>query len=448
MKNVLIVFLIMGVGAGYAQGSGYPPQEGSTLDAGLGMAWIDNQAYYSISFQPDISIGKFGMGIGVQLLYNTKTGSLRAQDWNTSSDYARLIRYLRYGHKGDRLYTRMGALDAERLGHGFIINYFNNQLNYDERKQGLVLDIDFGSFGFESMTNTLGRWGLIAGRMYYRPLHRSAVPVIKNFALGASYATDLDPDAWKGTTEDRVSIWGVDVELPVIKSGFFDMILYADYAKIAGYGSGKTAGLRTDLNGLFGLINVGVNLERRFLGEKFIAGYFGPFYDVLGYSTMGEMIDFYESLGGDTLGIPQEYLPVMENTRVSQKMLLPMMTGKRSGWYAGLYADFLHLIKVVGSFEMMDNENESGNLHMGAGLSQSIPFLALEACYDKRGISTFRDISTLDFRSLARVGIGYKMTPFLLLYLDYIWSFKWDEALQQFRPQERFQPRLAFRYHF
>jgi len=40
------------------------------------------------------------------------------------------------------------------------------------------------------------------------------------------------------------------------------------------------------------------------------------------------------------------------------------------------------------------------------------------------------------------------MKPYLLLYLDYLWSFEWDEELEQYTPQERFQPRLAFRHRF
>jgi hypothetical protein len=32
--------------------------------------------------------------------------------------------------------------------------------------------------------------------------------------------------------------------------------------------------------------------------------------------------------------------------------------------------------------------------------------------------------------------------------MDYIWNFVWDAEKQQYKPQERFQPRLAFRYPF
>ena len=56
-----------------------------------------------------------------------------------------------------------------------------------------------------------------------------------------------------------------------------------------------------------------------------------------------------------------------------------------------------------------------------------------------------KDIRTLDSRSVARVGLGYKIKPYLLLYMDYIWTFQWDDELNTYKPQERIQPRLAFR---
>lgn len=448
MKKILTftVFCLLN-GTISAQWSSYYFQDENKIDGGLGMTWIDNKAYYTIYLQPDISIGKFGVGLGITLLYDAETGRIRSQDWNSGYDYARLIRYLRYGHKGDTFYSRIGALDYEMIGHGFILNFYNNQVNYDRRKLGLTLDADFGHFGFESLTNNLGRLEVIGGRGYFRPIYSSEIPVLRNVAVGASFVTDVDPDS-RRDTEDNISIWGVDIELPLIKSDLLTTLLFADYAQIQDYGSGQTIGLRTDFNALMDFLKFGFSIERQFLGKEFIANYFGPFYEILRYTTMGELVEYYESLGGNISGIPPETLPIVGKNHVNQHTLLPMMTEKRRGWFGVLYMDFLHLIRVMGFYQKIDNQENSGILHLGAVLSPSIPFLALEATYDKRGIHDFEDIRTLDYRSVARVGIGYKIKPYLLLYMDYIWNFEWDENLKQYKPQERFQPRLAFRYHF
>ena len=86
--NLVILCTLLTVNLSMAQWSGYShTTEGSELDAGLGMTWIDNQAYYTLTFQPDISIGKLGIGLGVNILYNPDEGrvemyliSLRNQD--------------------------------------------------------------------------------------------------------------------------------------------------------------------------------------------------------------------------------------------------------------------------------------------------------------------------------------------------------------------------------
>ena len=108
MKKIIgVLICLLMVSSGFAQWYGYYPtyDDVNELDAGVGLTWIDNQAYYSISFQPDISIGKFGIGLGINILYNSDTGKIRSEDWNSSSDYFRLIRYLRYGRKGDSFFS-------------------------------------------------------------------------------------------------------------------------------------------------------------------------------------------------------------------------------------------------------------------------------------------------------------------------------------------------------
>ncbi len=480
LRTVAIVLLILTQSV-LAQWSGYTSTGGSEMDAGLGMAWIDNQAYYNISFQPDISIGKFGIGLNINLLYNTETGKIRKGDWDSSYDYWRMIRYLRYGFKGDPFYAKVGALDAARIGHGFIMNFYNNQINYDNRKLGLSFDVDMGRVGFETMTNNLGRLEVIGGRVYYRPLHGGNIPVLRNLAFGASYVTDVDPDGIKDT-DDGIAIWGADVELPLIKSDMLSVLLYADHASVLdpeseesmfthlyelytqnvpiedwdgdGKGSGQTIGIRTDFSALWNWLAMSVTVERRFLGAGFIGNYFGPFYEVLRYTTAGELVRFYNDIGGKPIDSEEldAILPYIEDLPVNQKMLLPLMTESRNGWFGALDFDFFHLVHARGSYQMIDDMPGSGMLHLGAGLSQDIPLFDIEASYDKRSISKAKDIFTLDYRSVARVGIGYKVKPYLLVYMDYIWNFFWDEDANSgngaYVPQERFQPRLALRFPF
>jgi len=442
------VIMLLFYRAGFTQWYGYyPTGDTNELDGGIGITWIDNQAYYQISFQPDISIGKFGIGLGLNLLYNVNTGKIRSEDWDSGYDYARIIRYLRYGYKGDPFYARVGAIDGHTLGHGLIMNYYNNQINYDMRKLGMAFDLDLGTFGFETFTNNLGRLEVVGGRMYLRPLYKSNIFLFKNMGFGATYVTDLDPDSWKAS-DDKVSEWGLDVELPLIKSKFFNLITYFDHAQITDYGSGQSYGFKADVNHMESILDFQFVFERRILGKEFIANYFGPFYEILRSTSLGELMEYYESLGGDVAGVPEEYRDVLYEIPVNKQMLLPMMTEKRKGWFGAMRFHFLHLITAMGSYQIIDGETNSGLMHLGAALSRSIPFISLEASYDKWGVDNLREATTLDYRSVARFGIGYKIKPYLLLYMDYIWNFRLNEKTGRYEPQERFQPRLAFRYNF
>ena len=69
-----------------------------------------------------------------------------------------------------RFLLRLGALDYYTLGHGSIMYQYNNCPSYDSRKIGLVLDIDFGNFGFESIYSRFAEAGVMGIRGYVSPL--------------------------------------------------------------------------------------------------------------------------------------------------------------------------------------------------------------------------------------------------------------------------------------
>ena len=91
---------------------------------GMGFAFIDDKQFFVFNLRTEISIGQFALGIDAPLRFNVDTGTLRDEDWDDTYDYFRVLRYIRYGHKRKTpVYTRVGTLDAARLGHGFIMNY-------------------------------------------------------------------------------------------------------------------------------------------------------------------------------------------------------------------------------------------------------------------------------------------------------------------------------------
>lgn len=423
--TIMITITVVGSSSGQIGmlGAGEEAREGM-LSGGIGLTKVDDQTYFTLSLHPEISFGKFGLGLNIDLLYDTKTGGIRTKDWDESYDYFRMIRYIRYGWKGEEFYTKVGTLDGARLGHGFIMNYYTNEADWDERKLGLEFDLDFGSFGFESVTSNLGRMEIIGGRAYVRPLQQLiTVPVIKNITFGATFVTDTDPDENRNS-KDKVSVYGGDVELPVIDTRIIWTGLYADYAKISDYGSGKAVGIGFQFKNLFGVLHVETRFERRWLGTEFLPSFFDAFYEI------------------------DRFLPISPQGGIRKEDQLLFITEKTKGYFGEVYGRILGSVHIIGNFQRIDDVPKSGILHLSASAQKLLPGIALQASYDKRNIETFKDVRTLDNRSVARVSVGYKIKPYLTLFMDYIWSFVLDENSNRYLPQERYQPRLAFNYNF
>ncbi len=75
---------------------------------GFGATFIDGETYYLINLAPEVAFGQLGVGLDLNLRFNTK-GKLRAGDYNKFEDYLRIIRYVRWAQKGDPFYIRCGT---------------------------------------------------------------------------------------------------------------------------------------------------------------------------------------------------------------------------------------------------------------------------------------------------------------------------------------------------
>jgi len=437
---VVVVALVMGAATGYGQisdgGLAYMGANSNVFYGGIGMTTIASETgtdtYINVHLRPEIAFGKLGVGLNINLLFNTATGELRKEDWDRPQAWLQQIRYVRWGRKFDPLYVRAGTLDAARIGHGSIVNYYSNATSWDARKFGAEFDLDLGLFGFETMTNNFARAEFLAGRAYVRPFRNSMpIPIVKNFSIGATYAADVDPDG-RIDSEDGTTIYGLDVELPVIKNSSFGLYFYYDWAQIYGYsymedksrtfGVGQFAGVAADVGSLFGLAEFHAKFERRWMGREFMPAYFDAFYEVQRYQEGG-------------VHKTDQLIGITEETR---------------GWFGEFWGKVLDdRVRVIGMYSLLDDIDDSGALHFELDAPDLVPVLAVHATYDKIGINTIGDVFTLDNKSIARVGAGYKINPFLIMYLDYIWTFEeTTPGSNVFRPQERFEPKLVLVYKF
>lgn len=442
MKKFITLFiLILFINNINAQFEKLRPNQGN-FGGGLGMTWIDGKPHYAFRLFPEFAFANIGVGLDLNLEFDS-SGKLRSENFNEFSDYLSIIRYIRYGIKNDPFYARLGALDYATLGHGSIMYMYNNHPSFDARKIGLEFDVDFTTFGFESVYGSFAESGVFGFRGYIRPLLLTSladVPIISNLEFGATYTTDFNDNA--GVLEGRIDsqtneftatqdvgslgILGFDVGLPIIRSGIFGFDIYFDYAKIIDYGSGTALGGILRFDGL-GLVNARAKLERRFNGDNYIPSYFNSFYE----------LERFKFKNGDV------------HSKIQQ---LEANQNVGNGYYGELLIRLLGTFDIIGSYQRLDDHPESGIFHAASEIApEGFPFV-LRAGYDKVNIKNEKDLFTLDDRSYLFSEIGYKPYPYILVSMVYQWTFTplrdSDDKIFDYKPQKKIEPRISFVYPF
>lgn len=129
------------------------------MQGAVGSVTIDGKVWNQVAFRPVIPIGKFGVALDI-ILYIDAEGNIHKDEWDFSDGTAikntliDKIYYIRYGHPGDPLYGRIGALDYVNLGYGILVDGYRNTLLYpQERKVGLDFSVRRQNIAVEGFVN-------------------------------------------------------------------------------------------------------------------------------------------------------------------------------------------------------------------------------------------------------------------------------------------------------
>ncbi|MFP4522026.1 MAG: FecR domain-containing protein [Fibrobacterota bacterium] len=186
---------------------------GMSTSMSVGSVTINGQQWTRLSLRPDIPIGNFGVAFDIELFID-QNSQISDKGWQFDNateaveSILRKIYYVRYGHPGDKLYAKVGALDNVTLGYGLIMSGYSNAMQYPEVKMlGLDFELnDIGPLGFgtELMVNNFQdfqKGGALVGlRGKIKPLKTTGLPVLSNLETGVSFVTDMNQRA---TLRDR-----------------------------------------------------------------------------------------------------------------------------------------------------------------------------------------------------------------------------------------------------
>ncbi len=414
--------------------------ETNFLTSGLyggGLTFIDDDAYVRLQLQPDIPLGKVGIGLDLILLYNPYAEGIESQilaedgeTWGNPSTWLRLIRYVSYGQPYEPVHFRFGELDYLTIGHGSIMSGY---ANYDRRGLRLNLRKSDNRYGVETMVNDIGNPSIFGGRAFLRPFQRGGnnprkaggLPSSENnnlltrFELGATYLTDINPNLQEDGEKPLTAV-GVDVGFPIFERSTFRLDLYNDFTFLNP--------LSDTSESLLATAPIGENVDSQLetapteentatttnlawgnavgIGFSFTQTIFKIEYRIFGDGYIPSVFDYtYESAKSQS---PKSGMPQFLGLETNEE--------PRRGFFSQFIWHPLPQFHFLGTLE--DYSNSAPKLYLGVTESGLVPRVAARAFYTKRDIGTdtgetnfFRDLVDLDEKSAFSVEIRYEIYP-------------------------------------
>ncbi len=405
MKKAIFALLIAGI-----LGAQFTPDTMNSIGGGMGVSVIDGNPYIAFNLSTELRFGKFGLGLNIPLLFSPKEG-IKKDDWDSKRDYACIISYIRYSYRGSPFYVRIGALDFTTLGHGFLVYNYSNRVRTDVVKIGMEMSLDRGLWGLELFNSDFGRLGLMGARVTVRPF--VGVPVAERLEFGGSYVRDFDPDE-KKDTDDGISAFGFDAGFPIFEYSLLSTEVYADYGKIVDNGHGMAEGIIFRFSGL-GIFDLSLKFEERQLSAHFLPAYFNRMYEV---------------------------------DKFTKAALLDSITEGENGTFGELYAEALGKLRAYGNFSHKKGVKNSGVLNLFATTGTMFPLFTVNWRYFKDRIETMKDLFSIDDRSVLFTEIGYRMNPYMTVYMVITRRYHFDEETGGFEPEDTYSIRADFNWRF
>jgi len=365
--------------------------ESVTASAIAGAINVDGKNYQQIAIRAEFPIGKLGLGIDCQLLLDDQ-GNVRKEDWDELEDYLNLLYYVRWAHKGDPFYAKVGGLDFSSLGYGIILNGYTNMIEYPTYKRiGMEMSFEYDRFGGELFLNDYkeliaDKPGVLVGaRLTYKMIGDLTIglSVVKDFneynglrdTDGDDVPDEVDYDMdneeiateldyWRidkkaksdtialmlrdglidPTTKNELqsyfnnmkstsTVFGVDISYPLIKRDRMKLDIYGQAAKIKDFGWGFSApGLRL----LFGPLKFVA--EYRYADEEFLFGYYNSTYEL-------ERAMFIKKNDG--------------SWDIMTKEMMLKDVEKMNGYLVGAGANLANIIEMNASYQDLRGDNDN-----------------------------------------------------------------------------------------
>lgn len=422
------------------------PDSISLFSGAFAFARIGGENYAGARFQPELNLGKVGVGFDIPVYFNLETGDFYSDELKNGSGILRLISYVRYGRKKtDPVFIKVGQLRGESLGYGSLLNNYNNSPSFEKRKVGVSYDFRIKKVvGIEGIYSDFNveSFNLFAIRPYVRPFGASGIPVLKTLDFGFSYISDKDrtnrfgDDTGKNEfLSDGMKAYGFDMGITFINSSFINLTGYTHFSKLTkvksdslaryqqafpptqAYGAGKGMGIgvNANMNVVGNFFRLNSRIERLWYTDNYLPQFFDAHYEINKDAKIAALGD----------------------------------AKNKQGIYGSLTASLMDKILVGGNLLLPDNVSEETPATMQLNLKTKDLFdkIIIEGYYTKANLVDFGDAFEFDENSLALIRFAYKISPIIATGVDYKWTWnKQDDG--SFKADNSVMPYIALRFQF
>lgn len=446
-----------------------PFQQRSTFGGEAGFGRIGEDYFLSLTLALNLNWENWGFGLQAPLrlrLIDENPQSddflvgLRREDWDDPSDYLRILRYVYLGRPDKRgpFYIRLGELESTTIGHGTIMNRYQNRVDVNRIQTGLEAAFSVGPFIGEMVVGDLLDPRLVGVRGAIRPFDlfgRRSAPVRvpapspgeegppngapaeaapqekdsgsgwgHGFIVGSSFFIDANAPLTLQTDADGLPLLDddgtplvdretalmvigvVEVSYELIDTDFLQITPYSDLNKMTevaggwGWHLGVLYGLRVPLIPV--TFEASARTEVRHVSGDYMSPYFDTVYEIERFQRL--------SSGG---GLTQ---PKLLSLCGGRDPSCPANGSPRTGYYFELGAGLENIINVSGEYLDYSGPRADGRFRLAAGIPL-LRFLRLSAFYLRVNIDGPSDLFAIDDRSAIVAQASIPLYGFLDLRL-------------------------------
>jgi len=402
---------------------------------------IADQNYIGMRLRPELSFGKFGIGLDIPVMINMADWKVDTKEYTDGIGVIRIFRYISWGvKKKDNVYVKVGELSDAFLGFGCLLNNYNNSISYEKRKLGIEFDMTFKKiYGLEMLYSDIDvhSFNLLALRPYYKPFGATSIPIIKTLEVGIGGVFDHDNTSigadsvmykTNNFVNDGVSGFSADAGLYLLRLKWLQFKVYTQYGHLNKI---TNTNLDTYINsGLFAIAYPTVDLShvQNYKGGNGIS--IGTEFK---FKLLGNRIRL--NWKAERIWYSDYYLPQFFDfgyeLNKDAKVLSLIQAKAKGGTYADLTFSVLDKIILNGSLLIPDKVGieAPAMLKIGMDLSNIYDKLILYGTYYKGNLTSLQDAFKIDNNSMMNVRAAWKIYEIDLIKLlfiggvDYKWSF-------------------------